>query len=368
MGKKAFEFNRDSIYVVDPNEVAIIGGQAMVAAEQGPLDTAHKEGEHELYDVRILDVITEAEIANTDAFGVIEGITIRKEGDLAVVVDGRRRIRRARIVNDRRAARGDAPLKVRAAVSKNKDAMGVMIAANEIRQDDTVLVKLSKLKAYMARGVSAEDAAVTFGLSKAYVDQLVMFDEVATDELKALAETGGISIRAAAELARIKDPDQQREAIAKYRVIQADTTRGKRTGTLRAAQAARAETTGTTGGKPAKPAKAGKPGKAPKAAEKPAKDEKDDRGGKPGQGGLVPTKRELSALVRSLVEASTVETEAAVLLAEVAEGKRKFSVELDVSHLDGARTLGIIEGIRLALGQCEDRELVKMLRKATSKG
>lgn len=366
--KKAFSFQRDSVYMVDPNEVCIIGGAAILPdAERGPLDTGHKEGEHELWDQRLRDVMTEAEVLNTDAFGVIEGITIRKEGDLAVVIDGRRRVRRARVVNARRIASGQMPIKIKASVSKSKDAMGVMISANEIRQEDSPLVKLEKLKAYMGRGASVADTAVAFGLSPEYVAQLVAFDETCTDEVKAALNDGQLSLRAAAELARIKDPDKQREALAGYRTIVAsgEASKGKRVGTLRAAQAARAQAEGKP--EPKAGGKAGKPSKGKQAAAGAKADGKPEKAAPTSQGGLIPTRREMSGLLRELGERTEVENEAAVLLDDARGGAKKPTIKgqtIDLSHIEGAWAIGVAEGLRLALGKCEDKELLKLLAKA----
>lgn len=366
--KRAFDFSRGNMWTADPNELVIIGGAILGDTERGPHDTADGP-EHMLYDRRIEKPLDEAFILNIDAHGVLEPVLVTKINDRPVIVAGRRRVRGARAANQRRAQRGEPLIKVefKMARQKGNGLLGAMRSENEAREDDSPLAKLENIKEMLARGVSQEDVAVNFCLSPEYVAQLLNFDNVATDEVKAALQSGRMSLRAAAELARVKDPDKQRAALASYTEIVAagDTTRGKRVGTLRAAQAARAQAEG----KPA-PKGAGK-------AEKPAKGTQGASGAKPAapsgkpaptsQGGLIPTRRELSALLRELAERTDVENEAAVFLDDARAGEKKPTIkgkQIDLSHVEGAWAIGVAEGLKLAMGKCEDKELLKLLAKA----
>src|SRR5262245_5872048 len=100
--KKAFDTNYTSNPVFAPEELVIIGGKCLPKDEQGPLDTAHKRGEHDLWDQRLETVtLTDAEVANVDYFGVLQNVVIRKDPEtgLPFVVAGRGRVRRARRAN-----------------------------------------------------------------------------------------------------------------------------------------------------------------------------------------------------------------------------------------------------------------------------
>jgi hypothetical protein len=93
--KKAFHFSRNSIYVVDPLDLCIVGGaHALPEAERGPLDSEHRKGDHDLYDVRIEEELSEEFVLSIDAFGVQQPVSIAKlEDGRPVVVAGRQRIR-----------------------------------------------------------------------------------------------------------------------------------------------------------------------------------------------------------------------------------------------------------------------------------
>lgn len=133
MAKTAFEnLARNSHYVADPNDLMIIGGSILPEDERGPLDTAHKKGEHDLWDERLHNEVTDAEVANVDTFGVIEPILIAKDpvSGEPMVVAGRQRVRRARRANILRAKRGEPPIKIDCKITRatGTNLLSIMIA------------------------------------------------------------------------------------------------------------------------------------------------------------------------------------------------------------------------------------------------
>lgn len=214
--RTAFDFSRATAFSCDPiTELCIVGGRGVLDSEEsGELDTKEDKA-HALYDERVRDKLDEMEIANIDAYGVLQAVTIVKIDGVACVVDGRRRVRMARIVNRRRKKRGDAPLSVPAMVrrSDEKSMLGEMISANEIRADDTPSVKIAKMKRYMARGVSVENAAVAFGIPVGTAKSWIKYDDEAIPAIKKAVESGKMEITAGVDLAKIKDPDVQAKAL-----------------------------------------------------------------------------------------------------------------------------------------------------------
>jgi hypothetical protein len=66
----------------------------------------------------------------------------------------------------------------------------------------------------MERGVSAEDAAITFAVSKKTVEQWLAYDENATKEVKKAVESGRITVSAATDIVRkLGDADKQNAAL-----------------------------------------------------------------------------------------------------------------------------------------------------------
>lgn len=209
--KKAFDFARDSVYKADPLDLVLIGGRGVLPDDQlGPLDT-EKDESHVLWDPRLYDTMTEEMVRNVDAYGVIVPIVIAKLEDQAVVVDGRQRVRAARLANIRRRERGEPIIKVACTMRRADDTalMGAMVVANEVRHDDDPATKIYKLKRLMARGVALEDAAITFGVSAKIAEAWLRFDDTAIAEVKAAVTSGRIALSAGIELSRLKDPEKQ---------------------------------------------------------------------------------------------------------------------------------------------------------------
>lgn len=213
--RRAFDFARGNLWSIDPNELCIIGGSRLPASERGSLDTDHGP-EHDLYDERVAEALTEEFVNSVDAHGVDTPILIVKLDDVATVIAGRKRVRAARIVNARRKKAGEPPIKIDCKLKRatGSGLLAAMITENEARTDDGLLTKIEKLKRLLNRGVSVEDAAVHFSVSVATVKGWLSFEDHATAETKAAARGGRLSASAAAELTKIADPDKQREKLA----------------------------------------------------------------------------------------------------------------------------------------------------------
>lgn len=212
--KQAFDHARNSMWSIDPHELCLVGGDVLPKEERGDLDTEATEDD-ELFDARLGVPLTEEFINNIDAHGVDTPILIAKINDVATVIAGRSRVRAARIVNIRRKARGEPLIKVDCKMKRGSAAslMGAMIAENEARRDDELPTKIAKLKRYMNRGISVEDAAVTFNVTAAVAKTWLAFDDNAIAATKKAVEQGRISSSAAMVLARTKEPEKQKEAL-----------------------------------------------------------------------------------------------------------------------------------------------------------
>lgn len=212
--KQAFDFARNSMWSVDPDDLCIVGGKCLPKDEQGPNDTEEDE-ENSLYDVRLHEPLTPEFINNIYAVGVDTPIIIAKLDDFATVVVGRSRVRAARVANKRRKANGEPLIKVDCKMKRDTDVglMGTMISENEARRDDDMMTKIGKLKRFMNKGVSPEDAAIRFNVTLATIKNWLAFDDNALAVTKKAVEQGKISPSAATTLARIKEPEKQKEAL-----------------------------------------------------------------------------------------------------------------------------------------------------------
>ena len=216
MGKQALEGSRLNAFGMDPNDLTIVG-----------LDTKDKQ-EHPLFDERIYESVSEERVLNVMRFGVLEAILVRKNGERVEVVDGRQRVRWAREANKRLLAHGGTEVKVPCMVKRTDDgdAMGIMIAANENRQDDSPVIRARKAQRYIDLGRSEEDVAITFGIPLTSVKGLLSLLDL-DDQVQVLIHERRLSQTAALTL-RDLPREQQREKAEEYATLGVTVEEAKR--------------------------------------------------------------------------------------------------------------------------------------------
>lgn len=192
---------RSNLFKLDPSDpqVLIVG-----------IDTdAKSTNDHPLWDRRVLLPVDEALTLNMMVYGMIDPVKIRKEGDVYMVVDGRQRLRACREADKRLRAEGKEGLRAKFIIERGDDAFmyGVMVSANENRQDDDVMVKAEKASTLMAMGKSMKETAVAFGVTEQAVRNWLSLQELAP-EVKAKVKSGVIAPSAAAKLAPLGRDEQ----------------------------------------------------------------------------------------------------------------------------------------------------------------
>lgn len=173
---------------------------------------------HTLWDERVKLPIDERLVTSIMSVGIIEPIVFRRNGEddkgqaIAEVVDGRQRVRAARIANQRLREIGADPVRVPAVLrlGGDSDLFGVTITANEIRQNDTPLVRAKKLGRYLAGGRTLEEAAVTFGTTTTTLKTLLALLDC-HDAVQKAVEAGKIGITHAKMLSAFPREQQPAE-------------------------------------------------------------------------------------------------------------------------------------------------------------
>lgn len=217
MGGQAFKGKRGQ-HFADPYRVSVIGLAGRPGA--GPLDTAHKEGEHPLWDERIMLPLDEAMANNMRVYGTIEAVKVRKAGkypeghpnageDIIEVVEGRQRTRSCRRAVELAKKAGEvAPmLKIEFQRADDVTAVGAMISANEQRRDDLPSVKARKAARILALGHSEQDVANMFGVTTTAVRQWTKFTEL-SKKVKKAVDNNQISFSAAIQFHGLAADDQ----------------------------------------------------------------------------------------------------------------------------------------------------------------
>lgn len=186
---------------------------------------------HPLYDERVNLPLDEAMVLNIMVHGVCEPIIVRLNGEengvpLVEVVDGRQRVFCAREANKRLKKEGKEAIRV-PATYKRADAgalMGVMISTNEHRRDDGPMVRAQKLQRYMAMGKTEEEAAITFGVTRTTISNMLKLLEL-HPKVQDAVEKGVVPATIAKELHTLPQ-EKQPEALQK--MIESGATKGAR--------------------------------------------------------------------------------------------------------------------------------------------
>lgn len=220
--KVAIDAPRGTHFLVDPNELVIIG-----------LDT--KDGpNHPLYDVRITRPLAEDRIANFAFYGVLKPVLVRKDGDKLIVIDGRQRVRYARAANKELKKRGEEMIRVPVIVKKGDDAhlFGVSRAAN-LHDGDDLLTNARNAQRFIDMGRDLAEVATTFGVSASTVRNWIAMLDLAP-EVQAQVVAGEIGTVAAVQLASLPAAEQvatvnevKAEAKASGKRVTSDALAGK---------------------------------------------------------------------------------------------------------------------------------------------
>jgi ParB family chromosome partitioning protein len=212
MSSQLFNATRTTGFQFNPRELILIG-----------IDTSHQAGQHPLWDERNSLPVNRALVDSIKAHGWFGSVTVRKEGTAAVVVDGRQRVRAARVANAELIEAGREPVMVKAFPERVDDsaAMGILIMANELRQDDAPMTKARKASRYLSTGKTEAQVAQAFGVAESTVNMWLAVLEMHPDVHK-LVESGALGMKAASRLANL--PRDTQVAAAKGLVESGEAT------------------------------------------------------------------------------------------------------------------------------------------------
>lgn len=206
MGKQAkTSAKRGSLYTFDPNDLLIVG-----------LDTGHTKT-HPLWDERAFMPLDEALVLNIQTYGVIEPISICRDGEQVLVVDGRRRVLHAREAADRQEKAGEVAVRVPAVIKKGSEGrlLGISRAANALRQDDSPMANAHNAQRMIDFGEDEEAVAITYGVGIQTVRNWLKLLDLDASVQKAV-EKGEIGATSAARLSGLSR-DEQKSTLTEMR-------------------------------------------------------------------------------------------------------------------------------------------------------
>ena len=173
------------------------------------IDTESDASNDPLFDERIFLSENENLVRNIAFYGIQLPVVIRQDGDRMFVVDGRQRVRAARIAAERQAAAGEAVIRVPCVtvMASDRRAQGIMISTNENRLNDDVLTKAIKAARLLDQWGDITEICTAFGRNEQTINnwvKLASADESVHEAIKA----GKISASAAVELAKLPRGEQ----------------------------------------------------------------------------------------------------------------------------------------------------------------
>jgi len=181
-------------YVVDPRDLVLISDPT-----------------HPLYDERIHRKPPGDMIQNIMYRGVIKPIIVTIEDGRMLVVDGRQRVKAARIASDRLEEQGMVRLRIKCIHRRGDahDMLVTMISANEHRYDDDPMIRAKKAARLMALRASEAEVANCFGVTVQSIRNWLTLLDLAPSVQQAVS-AGRIGATAATKLAHL--PYAQQEA------------------------------------------------------------------------------------------------------------------------------------------------------------
>jgi len=201
MAKHGKNGKRTDLFMIDPDDLVIID-----------------DPKHHLYDQRAALALDESMVLNIMAYGVIEPVTVAREGDQTVVVDGRRRVLHAREAKKRQAKAGEITVTVPCAVKRGTPGrlLGISRSANNFRVTDGPMTNALSAQRMLDLGQTEEEVAATFGIESTTLKNIWLKLLDLDASIQRAVEKGEISTTAAARLAQFA-PAEQKATMATMR-------------------------------------------------------------------------------------------------------------------------------------------------------
>lgn len=194
--KEPKQISKTDIYNIDPDILVLV-----------------EDPNHPSFDERIFLPTPEWLVKSVDEDGVINPIKVKLEGENYIVVDGRQRVKAARVANARRKERGEVPVRVPCHPMRadDKTQTRMMVKLNEHRQEDDPITRAKKMTRLLNHGYSVDDVADHFAKTVSFVEQHLALLDCAADVQRAVI-AGNMSVTAAVQFATLPR-EQQSEAL-----------------------------------------------------------------------------------------------------------------------------------------------------------
>lgn len=193
MGKQALEGKRLTAFAVDPADITVV-----------------EDPSHPLFDKEGNSLpLNEGLIKSIMKVGVIVPIVIFKDGEDALVVDGRQRRKNAIEVNRRKVAAGELPILVPVMVFKGtmQEAADLMEALNEIRREHNPMTRARKALDMVRAGRAVDDIATLLGKTVQTINNWLKLMDC-SEAVQSAVESGQMTATTAISLTNLSRTEQ----------------------------------------------------------------------------------------------------------------------------------------------------------------
>lgn len=190
---------RGQTFVYDPDALTLI-----------------EDPSHPLYDPSVHQQPPKAFVEGIIEHGVLKPICIRRNGTdrygraIIEVVDGRMRVKGARLANVELRKLGKEPILVEAKLQKgmgDADAESAMILLNEHQRVEDLVTRAERLKRYLAHGHTEKQARVHFGMRSRGFTQLMQVIEM-SEPVRAALRDKKVTFEIAVKLSALPESKQ----------------------------------------------------------------------------------------------------------------------------------------------------------------
>ena len=170
---------------------------------------------HPLFDERAMLPVDENLVKNILFYGIQVPVIVRKESGVVYVVDGRQRVKAARLAAGRASQAGEYAVRVPVKAASGSDGRmtGIMVSTNEQRQDDDAITRAFKATRLLALVGDMDEVCVAFGRSKTTIKNWLSLSG-AHPKVHEAVRGKTVSTQAAVEISKLPR-DQQLDALAK---------------------------------------------------------------------------------------------------------------------------------------------------------
>lgn len=213
---------RTNLFLVEPEKLTLVWDETDPRHAKFNFDEIMEEHDcldptHLLYDAKIYLPVTDIQIKNVTALGVLQSVSCRKNGEAVEVVAGRQRVKWARYANILLRKAGEPEIRIPVKMQRGSEGkmLATLISENEMRCADDMLNLARKASDLVDRGYEVDEIANWFNCGAQTIRNRLSLLDLAPKVQKAIKQQQ-ITVTEALKLK--KEPHEKQEELLKVHV------------------------------------------------------------------------------------------------------------------------------------------------------